>query len=81
MERDAARVLDDVLDGFVSPQAARESYGVVINPDTLRVDGAATEEQRRSIRAARGDVKMFHRFDYFQTADEELEWVERNMPR
>ena len=81
MERDAARVLDDVLDGFVSPQAARESYGVVINPDTLRVDGAATEERRQSIRAARGETKMFHRFDYFQTADEELEWVERNMPR
>ena len=81
LERDAAMVLDDVLDGFVSLDAARESYGVVINPDTLRVDGEATEEQRQSIRAARGDTKMFHRFDYFQTADEELRWVERHMPR
>ena len=81
LERDASMVLDDVLDGFVSMDSARESYGVVINPDTLQVDGEATEEQRQSIRAARGDVKMFHRFDYFQTADEELRWVERNMPR
>ena len=81
LERDAARVLDDVLDGFVSLEAARESYGVVINPGALRVDGEATEEQRQNIRAGRGDVKMFHRFDYFQTAEEELRWVERNMPR
>ena len=81
LERDAAMVLDDVLDGFVSLDAARKSYGVVIDSETLRVDGEATEEQRQSIRAARGETKMFHRFDYFQTADEELRWVERNMPR
>ena len=81
LERAAAMVLDDVLDGFVSMDTARESYGVVINPDTLRVDGEATEEQRQSIRVARGETKMFHRFEYFQTADEELSWVERNMPR
>ena len=81
LEREIAMVLDDVLDGFVSLDAARDSYGVAINPDTLRIDGEATEEQRQRIRAARGDTKMFHRFDYFQTAEEELAWVERNMPR
>ena len=81
LERDVARVLDDVLDGFVSLAAARERYGVVINPDTLRVDGGATEAQRQSIGSQRGETKLFHRFEYFQTAEEELRWVERNMPR
>ena len=61
--------------------AARESYGVVIDTDTLRVDGEATEKRRQSIRTAGGDTKMFHRFDYFETEAEELAWVEGNMPR
>jgi N-methylhydantoinase B len=30
LERDPARVLEDVLDGYVTPEAARREYGVVI---------------------------------------------------
>ena len=30
--RDPARVLDDVREGYVSPERAREDYGVVIDP-------------------------------------------------
>ena len=81
LERDISMVLDDVLDGFVSLDAARESYGVIINPNTQRIDGEATEEQRQRIRATRGEPRIFHRFNYFQTEAEELQWVEKNMPR
>ena len=45
--RDPAAVLDDVLDEFVSLAAAREQYGVVINPATMQVDEAATAALRR----------------------------------
>jgi len=31
-----------VLDGLVSPQAARETYGVALTPDGRQVDEAAT---------------------------------------
>ena len=81
LDRDIAMVLDDVLDGFVSANAARTSYGVVIDPETNRVDLDATESQRKQIRATRGDTKMFHRFRYFETESEEFQWVNRNIPR
>ena len=49
--RDPARILDDVLDEYVSIRAAREQYGVVITGADLRlrVDEAAT----RALRLAR----------------------------
>lgn len=44
--RDPQRVLDDVLDELVSLEAARDLYGVAIDPATLRVDEAATARLR-----------------------------------
>jgi N-methylhydantoinase B len=44
-ERDPARVLEDVLDEYVSPAKAREDYGVVIEEG--RIDVAATAELRK----------------------------------
>jgi N-methylhydantoinase B len=38
-ERDPERVRIDVLDGFVSLEAARREYGVVLDPETLEVVG------------------------------------------
>jgi N-methylhydantoinase B len=46
--RDPARVLEDVLEGYVSLDRARENYGVVIDPETMMVDGPATERLRRA---------------------------------
>lgn len=46
LERDPAKVLDDVLDGFCSPQDAADVYGVVLDLDTETVDLAATENRR-----------------------------------
>jgi N-methylhydantoinase B len=50
LERDPARVLEDVMDDYVSVAAAREDYGVVITGDgfDLRVDEAATLALRAS---------------------------------
>jgi N-methylhydantoinase B len=50
LERDPARVLEDVMDDYVSVAAARADYGVVITGDgfDLRVDEAATLALRAS---------------------------------
>ncbi len=52
LEREPARVLEDVLDEYVSLEAARRDYGVVITGTglDLRVDEAATAELRRRLR-------------------------------
>ena len=81
LERGADLVLDDVLDGFVSVEAAQHSYGVVIDPATVIVDQQATETTRKNMHSSRGPTKLFHRFNYFDTAEEELAWVEKNIPR
>jgi len=44
--RAVERVCDDVRDGLVSVQKARELYGVAIDPATLEVDSAATAKLR-----------------------------------
>ncbi len=46
-EREPSRVLEDVLEGYVSIETARREYGVVIDPVTMTVDGPATERARR----------------------------------
>ncbi len=51
LERDAARVREDVVEGFVSAKKARESYGVVLDEASLALDAAATEALRASMRA------------------------------
>src|SRR6185295_11478043 len=54
-DRPAGDVLEDVLGGFVSEDAARRHYGVAIDGD--RVDEAATAELRRK----RAPARAFHR--------------------
>lgn len=51
LERDPERVLDDVLDGFVFMQNARDQYGVVLTDGD--VDRQATENLRSEIRKGR----------------------------
>lgn len=57
LERPAEAVLEDVLDGHVSIEAARRDYGVVIAGEV--VDVAATEAARAAIAAARGKLPAF----------------------
>jgi N-methylhydantoinase B len=67
LDRDAAQVRDDVLDGFVSAASALADYGVVFTPQTFDVDESATWQQRRRMRR---QTAMFHRGDYLTAVDE-----------
>jgi N-methylhydantoinase B len=52
LDRDPETVQEDVIQGYVSMEKARESYGVVIDPSSMKLDLSATEELRKSMRAA-----------------------------
>jgi N-methylhydantoinase B len=45
-DRPPEEVLADVADGYVTPEAAREVYGVVIDTETMEIDREATAERR-----------------------------------
>ncbi len=45
-EREPERVRDDVRDGYVTLEYAREVYAVALDPETLEVDAAATAALR-----------------------------------
>ncbi len=45
-ERDPEAVIEDVINGYVTIDRAREDYGVVVSPDTFAIDTAATEACR-----------------------------------
>ncbi|MDI1288766.1 MAG: hydantoinase B/oxoprolinase family protein [bacterium] len=45
-EREVDRVVQDVKQGFVSPESARSDYGVVVDGITLEIDDAATLQLR-----------------------------------
>ena len=61
--------------------AAQNSYGVVIDSEKMVVDQRSTTAKREKLRKSRGPTKLFHRFSYFDAAEEELEWVEKHIPR
>jgi N-methylhydantoinase B len=52
LQRSAAQVLDDVLDGFCSVEHARAAYGVVVDAAAETVDEVATKALRDKLRAA-----------------------------
>lgn len=60
-DREPERVQADVANGMVSQQAALSDYGVVLAPDSLEIDHAATEDHRRRNREA---GKLFHNGRY-----------------
>ena len=47
LERDAAQVVEDVVDGFATAEIARSAYGVVLRDGTLEIDLDATAAERR----------------------------------
>lgn len=57
LERPAATVLEDVLDGYVSRQSARDDYGVVIVG--ADIDEAATKTLRADLAEKRGPLAAF----------------------
>lgn len=59
LKRDTARVLDDVIDGYVSIEGAARDYGVVVEAidpelDDYRIDEAATAKLRDELRRGQG---------------------------
>ena len=52
LDREPERVAADLSDGYISPAAARNLYGVVLT-QMQRVDVAATRAQRQDLRAGR----------------------------
>jgi N-methylhydantoinase B len=58
IDRDPAAVLDDVRRGFVTVEAARRGYAVVIDPERLKVDDGATRTAREEIRQDRAELPL-----------------------
>ena len=56
LERSPALVAEDVTEGFISPQAARQLYGVVLRADG-RPDESATQRVRSRLRSARTQAR------------------------
>jgi N-methylhydantoinase B len=52
LERDPQKVLDDVLDGFCTPEDALNIYGVVLDLDAETVELTATETRRSRMEAS-----------------------------
>ena len=52
VDRDPALVLDDVVNGYVTVEHAREVYKVVIDPETMTVDETETAELREDAGAS-----------------------------
>ena len=52
LEREVDRVEEDVREGYVSFEAAENSYGVIIDPETGLVDGKATEKKREGMKGS-----------------------------
>src|SRR5207253_8676145 len=51
-EREPERVRSDVVEGYVTPEAARERYGVVLRGEALEVDAPETAKRREKMRAS-----------------------------
>ena len=50
LERDPEKVRWDVIEGYISLRAAHEAYGVVLDPDTLKIDWERTTHLRDDLR-------------------------------
>jgi N-methylhydantoinase B len=49
LERETEMVESDVTEGYVSLEKAREDYGAIINPKTIKVDEEATKKLRDNL--------------------------------
>ncbi len=49
-EREVARVVEDVFQGYVTVEGAKRDYGVILDGKSLKVDEKATKERRDEMR-------------------------------
>jgi N-methylhydantoinase B len=61
-DREVGLVENDVRGGFVSVDAARRDYGVILDPTSYAIDEPATVQFRKE---RRKETKMFHRGEYY----------------
>jgi len=52
LEREPEMVESDMIEGHISIDSAKKDYGVVIDPNTMKVDEEATRKLRESLRKA-----------------------------
>ncbi len=57
LERDPEMVERDVVEGYVSLERAREDYGVIIDPETLKVEEEATRKLREVMRPSPSELR------------------------
>jgi len=70
LAREPERVAEDVLDGFVSSDAALADYGVVLDPVEYCVDAPATAKARARMHTQRGpDLPFFDRGPEFEALE------------
>jgi len=50
LEREPELVESDVINGYVSLEKAKENYGVIIDPKTMKIDPEATKKLRGSVK-------------------------------
>jgi N-methylhydantoinase B len=66
LDRDAGRVAADLNDGYISPAAAREIYGVVFDA-AQGIDAAATNALRQRLRQTRLGLDAYLTSEVFET--------------
>jgi N-methylhydantoinase B len=58
LERDIEKVGQDVINGYISIEHARQDYGVVIAPDTFEIDAEATQKLRDTLTSLYSSLKL-----------------------
>lgn len=66
LDRDPEKVLQDVRLERVSLDAARHSYGIVIDRDSMRVLENETDQERRKLRDSRAPLRIIDRGERFR---------------
>jgi N-methylhydantoinase B len=49
LERDPELVIEDIKNEYITIECARKEYGIVINPDTLKINEEETRKLRESL--------------------------------
>lgn len=70
-EREPLDVLQDVKDGFVSVARGREDYGVVIEPESWKIDWRQTQKCRRAMGS---NSPMFDRGPSFERLEQQRQY-------
>jgi N-methylhydantoinase B len=78
-ERPGDRVAADVRHDLISPEQAREAYGVVLADDGA-IDGTATEALRARLAAARGEPARFDMGNLDEVLAERRQREKADMP-